>query len=440
VPDISLVSAPATVQQNPAGDSSCQWSQQLIVQEQLGFAVQLIRFKAGGADWTGRIQQLFGTDRLAPLGMLQARICWPGPTAPAATTFEIDGTDQTGVPVSAAVATTFSGPPPTPAVLSVSQDVVILAAPSAPATASASVTVNPAGSGLLNVTVLPANRSTTWLTTTRPGERVTSFQVTLTASSAGLSPGVYNAALLIQSVDAVPQFLEVPVVFTVGASGATIGGVSNGASFQPAFAPGMILSVFGSQLASSTQTAAGLPLPLTLAGVSASVNGVPAPLYFVSPGQINLQVPYETGTGTAVLGVNNDGTVASSTFPVSAAAPGMFTDPNHPSALVPFSTGKRGDTLLAFITGEGLVSPELSTGASPFIATPLSLLPQPLLPVNVTVGGMPARIAFAGIPPGLAGATQINFVIPDNVPVGVQPVVVTVGGVASPPASVTVMQ
>jgi uncharacterized protein (TIGR03437 family) len=259
------------------------------------------------------------------------------------------------------------------------------------------------------------------------------------ASAAGLSPGVYNATLLIQAADAVPQFLEVPVLFKVGSSGAAISGVSNGASFQPAFAPGMILSVFGTQLAPSTQTASSLPLPLTLAGVSASVNGVPAPLYFVSPGQINLQVPYETGAGTAVLGVNNNGTVASSTFPVSAAAPGTFTDPNHPGALVPFSTGKRGDTLLAFITGDGLVSPMLATGASPFIATPFSLLPQPLLPVGVTVGGVPARIAFSGVAPGLAGATQINFVIPDNAPPGVQPVVVTVGGVASQSASVTIM-
>lgn len=130
--------------------------------------------------------------------------------------------------------------------------------------------------------------------------------------------------------------------------------------------------------------------------------------------------------------------MASFTFPISAAAPGTFTDPNHPGALVPYSTGKRGDTLLAFITGEGLVAPVLATGASPFIATPLSLLPQPLLPVAVTVGGVAAQIAFAGIPPGLAGATQINFVVPDNAPLGLQSVVVTVGGVASPPASVTI--
>ena len=62
------------------------------------------------------------------------------------------------------------------------------------------------------------------------------------------------------------------------------------------------------------------------------------------------------------------------------------------------------------------------------------------LPVAVTVGGAPAQIAFAGIPSGLAGATQINFVIPPNAPLGVQPVVVTVGGIASPAATITVGQ
>jgi uncharacterized protein (TIGR03437 family) len=218
----------------------------------------------------------------------------------------------------------------------------------------------------------------------------------------------------------------------------TIGGVSNGASFQQAFAPGMILSVFGSQLAPSTQSAESVPLPSSLVGVSATVNGVPAPLYFVSPGQINLQVPYETGVGTAVLGINKGGTVGSFTFPVSATGPGVFTDPNHAGVLLPIASAKHGDTILAFVTGDGLVSTSLPTGASPFQATPLDLLPAPMLPLSVTVGGVAAKIAFAGIPAGLAGATQINFVIPDSAPPGVQPVVVKVGGAASQPAMVTI--
>ncbi len=64
-----------------------------------------------------------------------------------------------------------------------------------------------------------------------------------------------------------------------------------------------------------------------MAGVGAAVNGVAAPLYYVSPGQLNLQIPYETAVnGTATLQINNNGQAASQTFPVATAAPGVFTD------------------------------------------------------------------------------------------------------------------
>jgi uncharacterized protein (TIGR03437 family) len=70
----------------------------------------------------------------------------------------------------------------------------------------------------------------------------------------------------------------------------------------------------------------------------------------------------------------------------------------------------------------------------------LSQLPKPQLPVTVTVGGVPATIPFIGIVSGLVGVTQINFTIPNGVPTGVQPVVVTVGTAASPPANINVTQ
>jgi uncharacterized protein (TIGR03437 family) len=87
----------------------------------------------------------------------------------------------------------------------------------------------------------------------------------------------------------------------------------------------MLLSVFGSQLASGTQVVGSFPLPVSLAGASATVNGVAAPFYYASPSQLNIQIPYETGIGPAVLGVNNSGQVASYVFTVAASAPGIFT-------------------------------------------------------------------------------------------------------------------
>jgi hypothetical protein len=97
--------------------------------------------------------------------------------------------------------------------------------------ASASLNVNLAGSGAWTVSVIPANRSTAWLT----ANAVTagSSQVMMSASSSGLTPGMYNATLLIQSTNAVPQVIEVTVIFLAGATtGIAINGLSNGTSFQ----------------------------------------------------------------------------------------------------------------------------------------------------------------------------------------------------------------
>jgi uncharacterized protein (TIGR03437 family) len=88
--------------------------------------------------------------------------------------------------------------------------------------------------------------------------------------------------------------------------------------------PGMLMSLYGTKLANSTQSAKSLPLPLTFDGVSVTVNGLPAPLWFISPGQINLQIPYETALGSALVVVNNNGQVSSYTIQVTPTAPGIF--------------------------------------------------------------------------------------------------------------------
>ena len=131
------------------------------------------------------------------------------------------------------------------------------------------------------------------------------------------------------------------MTFVVGTSQTTVvTAIANGASYAQAFAPGMLMTVFGTQLSPVTRSAGVLPLPLDMAGVSATVNGVSAPLYYVSPGQINVQVPYETGTGLAVLGVNNNGQVASFPFTVAPSAPGLFTAPD--GSLTPSGTAQAG--------------------------------------------------------------------------------------------------
>jgi uncharacterized protein (TIGR03437 family) len=161
-----------------------------------------------------------------------------------------------------------------------------------------------------------------------------------------------------------------------------------------------------------------------------TVNGVSAPLYYVSPRQLNVQVPYETGLGTAIVGVNNNGQVASFPFQVAATAPGMYSGFITPAGAV-VTTAQQGAPMLLYITGEGDVTPTLATGAAPSSKTPIASLPQPRLPVTVMVGGGLAQVDFVGIPPGLAGVTQINFKVPADAPPGPQPVVVKVGDTVS---------
>jgi uncharacterized protein (TIGR03437 family) len=218
----------------------------------------------------------------------------------------------------------------------------------------------------------------------------------------------------------------------------TVGGASNAASGRQAYAPGMIVSVYGAALGNFAQAASAIPLPEYLAGFEAYVNNVPAPLYYVSPDQVNIQIPYETSPGPMTLMVGNPYVNVNYSIQVTAAAPGIFQTDGMVSA--PFSSAGRGQTTTLFITGEGQTNPGLADGTTPAVGTPTDQLPRPVLPVTVTVGGQTASTSFVGIPPGLVGVTQINYQVPANAPLGVQPVVVTVGTVASPAANLNVTQ
>ncbi|MDX2269812.1 MAG: protease pro-enzyme activation domain-containing protein [Bryobacter sp.] len=220
------------------------------------------------------------------------------------------------------------------------------------------------------------------------------------------------------------------------------GGLVNAASFAEGVAPGSITSLFGFTLANGTGQAEVLPLPNSLAGATATVNGLFAPLYFASSGQLNLQIPYEATPGPAVLRLtvdfpNGQRETLSHGFFLSPTAPGIFAAAD--GSLVPFASGARGATLLAFLTGDGALAPALPTGRGPDPATPLSQLPRPVADVRLTIGGVEAPIAFIGVPPGLAGATQINFVIPANAPLGPQDLLVRVGSTTSKPVKLTVL-
>ena len=103
------------------------------------------------------------------------------------------------------------------------------------------------------------------------------------------------------------------------------GGVLNGASFikgQPV-SPGSIVSVFGTNLSSGLQIADSVPLSTSLGGVTVTLNDVTAPLYFVSSGQINSQVPYEVQPGTVNVVIQNGTSSDPVAFDLAVAAPGV---------------------------------------------------------------------------------------------------------------------
>jgi len=215
-----------------------------------------------------------------------------------------------------------------------------------------------------------------------------------------------------------------------------IGGATNAASYQQFYAPGMVMSIFGTQLASTTSTASTLPLPTVLDNVSVTVNGVAAPLYYISPTQLNVQIPYETpSSGKVTLEVSNHGQTSSTTIQMSAVAPGIFFDGSS-GALIPTATATPGQTVTLYMTGAGAVQPYVATGAVPGDGS----TPIPAQNTQVTVGGVDAATSYVGVPSWSVGVLQINFTVPLTAAPGPQLVVVSVGGVASAGATLTVTQ
>jgi len=197
-----------------------------------------------------------------------------------------------------------------------------------------------AGAGDLNVLL---NSDQPWLHVT-PNQGTSTVEdgteVTVSIDSTGLPPGTYDGAIGLLQVDSLPDLkgarlkaepVSVPVTLVIVSSNPAInaGGVVNAASGGPTVVPGGVASIFGVNLAGGTQLASSTPLPTSLGGVQVTVNGIPAPIFFVSAFQINFQIPFDGLTnGSLTIVVIRDG-VASSGEEVAVAefAPGLFVVP-----------------------------------------------------------------------------------------------------------------
>jgi uncharacterized protein (TIGR03437 family) len=257
------------------------------------------------------------------------------------------------------------------------------------------------------------------------------------------------------------------VLFGVAASGQTPvvspGGVLNSASFDKTVpvAPGSLISIFGSNLASTTAVADSVPLSTELGNVSVTINGVAAPIHDISHqasfDQLNVQLPFQTLPGTAQLVVtNNHQSSASTPFQVGPFSPGIFVfnaasgqqiaiAVNNADASLAAPAGsipglathpaKAGDVLIIYADGLGAVTPPIKDGA----ASTDTVRNTDTKPV-VMVGGMSVQVLFSGLST-FVGVNQINIQLPSGTPTGsAVPIQIQVGGLTSPATATIAVQ
>ena len=207
------------------------------------------------------------------------------------------------------------------------------------------------------------------------------------------------------------------------------GGVVNNASYLPSpapVAPGSIAAVFGSNLndGSTVLSSSFGPdgrLVTSLGGASVRINNIPAPIFYSTPGQLGVQIPFElSGQTTGTIEVTAGGQASTSrTILLDAAAPGIFTisqdgrgtaaalHEDGVTSVTAQSPARPGEVVVLYATGLGTVTPSLPTGARSAGNVTVST-------ARVTIGGTPGEVQFSGTAPGFVGLNQINVRIPPN--------------------------
>jgi uncharacterized protein (TIGR03437 family) len=217
----------------------------------------------------------------------------------------------------------------------------------------------------------------------------------------------------------------------------------NAGDFTKPVAPGGLVSLFGSRLSPMTLASTDVPLPTVLADSCLTANGVVLPMVFVSPTQINAQLPFQINGNTDVVLRTPGGTSDALRITILPAAPAVFrsgtagpvtdiptivragnnalataSNPIHPN-----------DRITIYLTGMGQTLPEVAAGA----AAPSAPLSYAKLPVTVTIGGTSLFVDYAGLAPGMVGVYQINALVPfKGVPTGFDiPLTISQGGAAT---------
>jgi uncharacterized protein (TIGR03437 family) len=232
----------------------------------------------------------------------------------------------------------------------------------------------------------------------------------------------------------------------------TAQGVVHAASDQGGvpIAPGGLITVYGVNLSDGVGQNTGLPLPQQLNGTQVLLGNQPLPILYTSAGQLNVQVPYTVPVNTQYQLTVQHGNALSlpQQLVVAAGLPGVFTvnqqgtgqgaimKSDGVTLAQPVTPASIGETVVIYCTGLGAVTPAVKEGA-PAPSTPS--LSTTVNTVTVTIGGQAAQVAFSGLTPGYAGLYQVNAVVPAGITTGDSvPVVVSVAGQTSPPATIAV--
>ena len=235
----------------------------------------------------------------------------------------------------------------------------------------------------------------------------------------------------------------------------TIASVANAAGGQATIAPNTWVTIFGQNLARAndsrtwqTSDFVNGPMPLSLDGVSVTVNGKGAYLSYISPTQVNILTPPNAMPGSVMVQVTHNGLVSAGfSVPAQPVSLSFFMFQGGPyvaaqhadySLLGPGSLyaglttpAKPGETVLLYANGFGSTSTPVVSGSLKQSGT---LSPLPV----VTIGGLPAKVLFAGLT--FPGEFQFNIVIPANSPSGDNPVVVTYNGLEAAPVALITVQ
>jgi uncharacterized protein (TIGR03437 family) len=229
-------------------------------------------------------------------------------------------------------------------------------------------------------------------------------------------------------------------------------GVVNGASFQPGVGANSWVTIQGANLAPQTDdwshSIVNGALPTSLDGVSVSMGGRPAYIYFISPGQLNVLAPDVPAGPISVTVTTGGGTSAAFATTASAYGPAFFLWPSNQVvatrqdysyaakagtfASATTVAAKPGDVIILWATGFGPTLP----AAPPGVSVPASGGYPTASAPTVTVDNTPAIVYGAALAPGSAGLYQIAIQVPTTLADGDWPIQATIGGVVSPAGTI----